>query len=1320
MFRKTMLLFIVFLVSGLLPTAAALAAELVATATAEFVAEVENGHVIVEQGSENDFKINLSVVNDKDGSNANATFTVDTKYVINANQHSTTAPSQPISFNGNNTTGETKATISVSNNAKLGEHLIPIRVNITSNHNQNKLNNTVPDYIKVKVIPSDTVEPVVTINNPSNNGFYKSSALPEKPEFTVADDSSYTTMISGYSTDNGTHTVTVTATDAFGNVGKASVTYTVDNQAPVITSPLVDGGVYNSEYLSSFEDGIYYEIDEPHLLDYSAASLVFDKEGSQTVEINARDKAGNEAKKSITYIVDNEVPSISFKFNHQGFYTSAEFAKFNPYYEIDDDNLDTKSIEADEASLLEEIHSVTVSATDLAGNSNSGSASYTIDNTAPSVTIHLEDDKYYNEQTLSAVGEFYSVTDINLESVVPSGFETADGEHNASVTATDKADNKTTRTVTYHVDTLAPVITIDAEKFANGGFYTASYLNSLTNFFTIVELNLDEDSVSVSPFNSGEGTHTFNVNAIDKAGNPASTSIRYTVDNTKPEIEFNLVNNGFYKSENLPEEYFTTSDNNEVVSVVADELETSEGTHTLTVTAMDAAGNSTTEAITYTVDDTAPEVTITAPEDGRFYKSEDLPENVVFDVEEEHDYTTNVIGWNNYAEIEHTVTVTATDVAGNIGQASVTYTVDNTEPVITSTLVDGGVYNAETLEGLGQYYNVTDLNLVEDSVSASELQLEEGTYKAVITAVDKAGNDARKEINYTVDNTVPEILFTFEDEGHYTLEAFEEFNPYYEVDDDNLIEDSIEVQGLNFVEGEHTLTVSASDLAGNENEQSATYTIDDTKPEVTVTLEEGNYYNLEALEALGQYWTATDDNLYDVDATPLATTDGPHTATVTAIDKAGNETSVSVQYHIDNTPPEIIIDQGKIKDGGFYNADYLRSLSNVYRINDANPASDNATPFVLTEGTHDYTVTATDKAGNTNSLTISYTVDNTPPTLTFNLVANGVYNSQSLNTIGAYFTVTDNHHEFILEADDLVTNGDGTYKLDVIATDLAGNETTGSITYTLDNTAPEVTFNLENGKHYTSEAFNKALDGHKHYYKATDKHSVTVEADELETSEGTHTLEVTATDVAGNSTTESITYTIDNTSPVINGVNGLKDGQRFLVGQRVSLTPDVTEDNPESVTFAEELDTSKTGVHSYTVTATDKAGNSATRSFTYQVYEYSGVLQPINQNGNSTFKRNSTIPVKFQIADGTKNVSDAKSTLHLVHVGSGSNSEPVEVTSTSAASTGNEFRYDAKDNQYIFNLSTKNLEEGQYRAVITIELDGVKTIKESQTFSIRR
>lgn len=1318
--QKTFVTLLVLLVSGMIPTLSAIAAEL--EAVPEFKGE-SGGVIEVVQGSSVDYDLKLSYTGGNKN-NTSGTFTVYTNYqILGATPDKSDSPTT-VSFSGETFSNTLKGKINAKN-AVPGTYTVPVNVTITNtgNGNGNTVINAVSDNLTVKVLPNDTTPPTVTVTNPVNGGFYQSGQLPNEPQFTVNEDYQVPATFTGWSKVEGTYKLVVSVKDLAGNVGTSSeITYTVDDTPPVITADIVNGGVYNAETL---KDKIksYYSVNE------ATTTLTADEldltVGQHTVYITAIDRAGNKTEKDITYIIDNDAPSISFEFEDGGYYKSSAFSDFNPYYKIEDDNLDEDSIKASQPNLSEGTHSVTVSALDLAQNYNNANATYTIDDTAPTVTIHLENRKYYNTSSLNEVEEFYSVSDKNPVKTEANGFGTTDGHYQAIVKATDAAGNSTTKNVEYYVDTIAPVITIDSEKLASGGFYQSSYLESLADFYSVKDTN--KDNVEVSPFILTEGSHTLTITATDKAGNSTTEEITYTVDNSAPTISFILKGNGYHQSANLPIEYYTASDKNGVVSVVADALNTTEGTHTLNVTARDAAGNSTTESITYTVDDTNPVVSISLPEGGGYYQSSALPDQPEFTVNDSSPVTTNIVGYNKEAETSHMVTVTATDAAGNTSSSSVTYTVDNTTPEITSKLVDGGYYNKETLENISQYYEVHDANLdSKTGVTASDLVLTEGNHEAVITAVDKAGNKNKLTIHYTVDNTKPTITFNFNDGGFYQSNKLKAIDPLYNVEDENLDEDSIQSSEISYAEGEHTLTVSAADLAKNSNSASASYIIDDTAPKVSLTLEERKYYNLASLEALGQYWSVTDNSPFEVEATPLATEDGIHTVTVKAIDRAGNETTVSVEYQIDNTPPEIKMDETKLKDGGIYNAKYLNALSDKpYTVVDKNPGTDSASTFNLEEGTHGYTITAIDLAGNTTTKTISYTVDNTPPTILFNIEDNKVYTSEALAKIGQLYSINDNRPigEVNVTVNKEETSTEGTYTLTVIATDKANNSTTESITYTVDDIAPEVIFHLINGKYYTTKSLTEALVGFDHYYSVTDLHLTDqITADELKTNEGNHTLTVTAKDAAGNIGTNSIAYTVDNTAPVISGLEGLTLGQRFLVGQDVTVTPAVTDnyDTRPVTSGSDKLDTSKAGAHTITVTATDQAGNTSSFTYSYYVYNYSGILQPIKADGSSTFKKNSTIPVKFQIADGSNYVKDAKATLTLVKVNNDGSEADAAVISTSAATEGNLFRYDLSDNQYIFNLGTKTLEEGKYKLVITIELDGANIPKESQTFTIKK
>jgi hypothetical protein len=127
------------------------------------------------------------------------------------------------------------------------------------------------------------------------------------------------------------------------------------------------------------------------------------------------------------------------------------------------------------------------------------------------------------------------------------------------------------------------------------------------------------------------------------------------------------------------------------------------------------------------------------------------------------------------------------------------------------------------------------------------------------------------------------------------------------------------------------------------------------------------------------------------------------------------------------------------------------------------------------------------------------------------------------------------------------------------------------------------------------------------------------------------------------------------------------------------------------------------GITTVTCSASDAHGHTASGSFKVEVeYNWSGVLQPINADGSSIFKLGRTVPVKFQLTGGSAGVTNLLATLSLAHVSSSITGTYVEAVSTSAATTGNVFRYDATSKQYIFNLATDGLSAGTWRLSIDL------------------
>jgi hypothetical protein len=207
--------------------------------------------------------------------------------------------------------------------------------------------------------------------------------------------------------------------------------------------------------------------------------------------------------------------------------------------------------------------------------------------------------------------------------------------------------------------------------------------------------------------------------------------------------------------------------------------------------------------------------------------------------------------------------------------------------------------------------------------------------------------------------------------------------------------------------------------------------------------------------------------------------------------------------------------------------------------------------------------------------------------------------------------------------------------------------------------------------------------------------------------EGTHTLDHRAFDVAGrNYTLPSQTIKIDKTAPVIT-ITVPVASFNYILKQNVLAAWTATDavsglaSAVGTVPSGSAIDTNTVGTKTFTVTATDNAGNVGTLTVTYYVrYLFSGILPPINPDGSSIFKLGSTVPVKFSLRDANgAYITNAVATITVWKLFNGIPfGSELEAESTSAATTGNLFR--TADSQYIFNLATKPLTAGTWLILI--------------------
>lgn len=198
----------------------------------------------------------------------------------------------------------------------------------------------------------------------------------------------------------------------------------------------------------------------------------------------------------------------------------------------------------------------------------------------------------------------------------------------------------------------------------------------------------------------------------------------------------------------------------------------------------------------------------------------------------------------------------------------------------------------------------------------------------------------------------------------------------------------------------------------------------------------------------------------------------------------------------------------------------------------------------------------------------------------------------------------------------------------------------------------------------------------------------------------------------------ALTVKVDKTAPIITIVTPA-DGGSYVLNASIDAqyTCQDATSGPATcsgpVASGADFATGSVGPNTFTVNATDNAGNTATRANVYHVTFSTAaclgqaghsVLQPINIDGSSVFKQKSTVPVKFRVCDanGVSIGANTVAAFNLVFVTAGTTTttvnEPVDSTTPDAT-----FRWDPSAQQWIFNTNTKSLDANRtYGFVITL------------------
>jgi len=206
---------------------------------------------------------------------------------------------------------------------------------------------------------------------------------------------------------------------------------------------------------------------------------------------------------------------------------------------------------------------------------------------------------------------------------------------------------------------------------------------------------------------------------------------------------------------------------------------------------------------------------------------------------------------------------------------------------------------------------------------------------------------------------------------------------------------------------------------------------------------------------------------------------------------------------------------------------------------------------------------------------------------------------------------------------------------------------------------------------------------------------------------GTTVLTHTARDAAGNSTTVTQQVVVrDTTPPAITILTPTV--AVYAVNQTVPADyscADIASGVSRctgSATAGQFIDTATVGAKTFTVAASDVAGNASSRSVTYSVSFRESLLYDPTKSAKS----GSTLPVKIRIVDASgTNMSSAALLLHAVGLRKLSNDTSMEVADAGNANPDNDFRYDASLQGYVFNLKTTGLSGGTYGLEYTVSGD---------------
>ncbi|ENQ4876182.1 non-fimbrial adhesin SiiE [Salmonella enterica] len=631
--------------------------------------------------------------------------------------------------------------------------------------------------------------------------------------------------------------------------------------------------------------------------------------------------------------------------------------------------------------------------------------------------------------------------------------DVANGSHTLTVEATDAAGNKATQNLEFNIDTLLSEPTIALDSTDDSGTKGDNLTNVNKPTFILGNIDADARYVTVEVQHGGtkevltatkgatgiwsvtptgmwaDGSHTLTVRVEDEAGNVKySVPLTITVDTQITIDDIELVNDSGTKGDNLTNDanpHFRITvpgDVNEVslsidggvTWVKAMQSSTSgvwnytwpktlaDDDYTLTVKVTDNAGNTVTRTLDFTIDTTlsTPVIVLDSADDTGVqgdnmtnrtqptFNLQHIDDDAVrVTVSVEHggvtttfDVTKDAGGWTftpptSWGAGDYTLSVSVEDKAGNTSHsASLTVTVDTQIAINNIELVnDSGIPDDNLTNNVRPQFQVkvpTDVNEVRLSIDGGKTwfnatqsatpgvwdytwlaDVGEGKHTLTVEATDKAGNQTTQKLDFIIDTLLSEPTIAL---------------------------DSTDDSGT---KGDNLTSVNKPTFILGNIDADARY--------VTVEVQHGGTKEvLTATKGATGIWSVTPTGMW---------ADGSHTLTVRVEDDAGNvkysaPLTVTVDTHIAIDDIELVNDNGIPGDNLTNDVRPHFRVTVPGDVNEVRLSIDGGNTWVratqgtagiwdytwpkdVTDGLHTLTVEATDKAGNQTTQTLDFTID---------------------------------------------------------------------------------------------------------------------------------------------------------------------------------------------------------------------------------------------------------------------------------------------------------------------------------------------------------